>query len=605
MDLMKKRTIISYWLIILIPTLLISFYFFKLLSHERERLENEALLTVKNQAEQIAETIRITMDTVEDELGNALINIDDRNLKEVLLSFEKTNPLVRNVFIYNNESGLKYPYKGISSTKEEKLFTQRYDAFFSGRVKFESTIDLIIDEIEEEMIANVEKDSLYSLDRKKSGYEPTMANRSLPDDSLDTNTGYSVKSKSKKVRKKESGRKKLVSFARQKAEVKKELVDFSLQKNTEWLTWFSDNRLYILGWVKLNENIIYGFELEIVTILSQITLEFPEKVSDGLAYALTDGTGSILHKSGNLDIPKKSKPFFTSDLLPSLPHWQIAVYMDKNFRSKNRFDLFVILTGLLLGIFIFSIITGGVLLTLLAYRNMMDASQKTTFVSNVSHELKTPLTSIRMYAELLGEGRVKDEEKKKKYLEVIIDESRRLTRLVNNVLNFSRLESGLKKYNLAEISMTEYFKEIADSATFSSKGTKLNYNINIPGHNVKIVTDKDAIKQVMLNLIDNAIKYASDGKTIDLSMEIEENSCKLNVSDRGPGIPKDHSEKIFEKFHRVDNSLTSKKQGAGLGLSIAKNIVQDLGGSMIYEPRKGGGSSFIIILPLTGDLKNE
>jgi two-component system phosphate regulon sensor histidine kinase PhoR len=134
---------------------------------------------------------------------------------------------------------------------------------------------------------------------------------------------------------------------------------------------------------------------------------------------------------------------------------------------------------------------------------------------------------------------------------------------------------------------------------------KPDYNITIPTDNVKIVTDRDAIKQVMLNLIDNAVKYASDGKTIDISMEIGEKNCKLNVSDRGPGIPKDHREQIFEKFHRVDNSLTSQKQGAGLGLSIAKNIVQDLGGSIIYKPRDGGGSSFIIILPLTGDFKNE
>jgi len=153
--------------------------------------------------------------------------------------------------------------------------------------------------------------------------------------------------------------------------------------------------------------------------------------------------------------------------------------------------------------------------------------------------------------------------------------------------------------------MNDYFKEITESATFSSKKMKLDYNITIPTHNVKIITDRDAIKQVMLNLIDNAVKYASDGKTIDISMEIEGKNCKLNVSDRGPGIPKDHRERVFEKFHRVDNSLTSQKQGAGLGLSIAKSIVQDLGGSIIYKPRDGGGSSFIIILPLAGDFENE
>ena len=233
-----------------------------------------------------------------------------------------------------------------------------------------------------------------------------------------------------------------------------------------------------------------------------------------------------------------------------------------------------------------------------AKRNMLDARQKTSFVSNVSHELKTPLTSIRMFAELLLERRVRDKDKKNKYLGIIVSESRRLTRLVNNVLDFSRLEQGKKKYNMEAVDMVSFLMELVEFHKPRIKDADMEYHINIPDRDIIISTDRDALEQVILNLMDNAIKYADTGGEISLSMEADEKEVEIRIEDRGPGIPDTHRNKIFDKFHRVDDSLTATKQGSGLGLSIAKRMMEDIGGGLFYMPRQGGGSCFTVKIPL-------
>jgi signal transduction histidine kinase len=258
---------------------------------------------------------------------------------------------------------------------------------------------------------------------------------------------------------------------------------------------------------------------------------------------------------------------------------------------------FIVLTGLLLAIFVVAIVLGGSLLLWQAHRNMTDARQKTSFVSNVSHELKTPLTSIRMYAELLAEGRIKNPEKKKHYLEVIVVESQRLTRLVNNVLHFSRLEQERKKYHIDEIDVVKFLLEILEAHKLRFQEAGLELKIDVPDNAIVVRTDRDAIEQVVLNLMDNALKYAAEGKDLLIRLEVCNGFCELQLMDRGPGVPSTHRAKIFEKFQRMDDSLTTRKPGSGLGLSIARRLMRDLGGDLIYRPRKEGGSCFVVLIP--------
>jgi signal transduction histidine kinase len=257
----------------------------------------------------------------------------------------------------------------------------------------------------------------------------------------------------------------------------------------------------------------------------------------------------------------------------------------------------MLLAGLLLAIVVVAILAGGTLLSWQAQRHMAEALQKTSFVSNISHELKTPLTSIRMYAELLGEGRVKDPGKITKYLQVIAVESQRLTRLVNNVLDFSRLEQGKKKYRVESLDCADFVRRFLETHRLRLAEAGLKVSAELPAEPVWLFADRDALEQVLLNLVDNVIKYAAEGGELQITLERQGDHWRLAVMDRGPGIAPRHRVRIFERFYRVDDSLTASQPGSGLGLSIARRLLRDLGGELTFEPRVGGGSCFVARLP--------
>ncbi len=571
---MKKSSIIFYWLLILVPALVMSISAFNLLSHEQERLNNLAIASVHDRARTIGETLQVTVEAVEDELTDALHGIAEESLEEILLEWEQNNPLVRNVFIWDESTGLRYPQKGMASTSEERRFILRYDGLFSGRIPW--------------------------VTKRGGDNTEVLAAKSLASSSINEDEKIS-RGLFQDVSKLKASREALVKIAKGRdrrsydSNVK---AENKISKTGNWTPWFAENKLYILGWVKNSVNgPVYGVELELMTLLSRLIINFPESPAEGFGYALMDDEGQMLHQTGSAQIDPVSTPEIAISLAPQLPHWELAVYVSNKNLLVRSGKGFVIIAGLLLVIFIAAIILGGSLLTWQAHRNMIDARQKTSFVSNVSHELKTPLTSIRMYAELLSEGRVKDPDKRKNYLQVIVAESQRLTRLVNNVLDFSRLEQGGKKYWPEKIDLAVYLNDLINSHRLRIKEAGLELETSFPEAKIVVQTDRDAIEQVLLNLIDNAIKYAGTGEELNISLKADNRNCEIRVEDRGPGIPEAHQDRIFEKFHRVDDSLTSK-QGSGLGLSIALRLLKDLGGDLRYEPREGGGCSFIIQLPL-------
>lgn len=569
---MKKRSIILYWLLILVPAVIISILAFRLLTHEQERINRLALASMEDRARAIAETLQITVEKVEDGLTESLSFIPEESLEKTLLEWLDRNPLVRNVFIWDETDGLEYPLPGKAATSEERAFMFRFDGLFSGRTSWP------------------EKEALFESDGSDGGLE-TVTDL----DNSQHTAGKPELRRQQDYQKLKTIQQELVDTARGRdviPEDKREMPG-------GWIPWFSENRLHLLGWIKSRtDGPIYGVELELMVLLSRLVVDFPRPPSDDLAYAIVDDAGHLLHQSGTPMIHENAEPIISISLAPHLPHWGLAVYASDTSTLVQSGGWFIILTGLLFIIFITTIIIGGILLTWQAHRNVRDALQKTSFVSNVSHELKTPLTSIRMFAELLFEGRINDPEKSKHYLEIIVSESRRLTRLVNNILDFSRLEQGRKKYHLDEIDLTVFLSAILESFSLQMKEHKMALKTLFPDDLVLVMADRDSLEQVMINLIDNAIKYAGSGMEVSVSLITYETACEIRIEDRGPGVPDAHQHKIFDKFHRIDNTLTAKQQGSGLGLSIARRILRDLGGDLVYEQRSGGGSSFIVKLPV-------
>ena len=257
--------------------------------------------------------------------------------------------------------------------------------------------------------------------------------------------------------------------------------------------------------------------------------------------------------------------------------------------------------GLLIGVLLLSIAIGSGLIVNDLKRQLTLARQKADFVSNVSHELKTPLTSIRMFSELLAEGRVPDPQKQQSYLHIITAESSRLTRLINNVLDFSRMERGEKKYDMRRLDLIALIRETAENYRPHLEAAGFKFECDLPVEVVEVNADRDALAQVAVNLLSNAEKYSGPHKEIGLTIKRRHEPfqhIELQILDRGPGVPNGCEEKIFEKFYRAHDSLGSGIQGSGLGLTLARQIARAHGGDVAFQPRKGGGSCFVLRLPV-------
>lgn len=243
----------------------------------------------------------------------------------------------------------------------------------------------------------------------------------------------------------------------------------------------------------------------------------------------------------------------------------------------------------------------GIILT---YRNisreMALAKLKSDFVSNVSHELRTPLSLIRLYAETLEMGRLTKPEKHEEYYRIIRKESERLTALINNILDFSRIEAGRKEYDFRETDMGELVRSTIDSYRFQIEQNGFTLDQNISGEVPPLRVDREAIGRSLLNLVNNAVKYSQDRKYIGVNLYRDNGSVKLEVVDHGIGIATHEQEKIFEKFYRVGDPLVHNTKGSGLGLALVRHIVQAHGGQVSVDSTPGEGSKFTISFPTNG-----
>jgi signal transduction histidine kinase len=218
-------------------------------------------------------------------------------------------------------------------------------------------------------------------------------------------------------------------------------------------------------------------------------------------------------------------------------------------------------------------------------------------VANVSHELKTPLTSIRMFAEMLRDGRQTDPARRQRYLDLMVAESGRLTRLVNNVLDFSQLEQGRKRYTMRETDLVGLCRGVLEAERPRLELAGFAVTFSPAGEPAPVLADEDALRQVLGNLLSNAEKYSTDRRDIVVEAGATGGRPFFRVLDRGIGIAPEHATRIFREFYRVDDTLTTRVKGTGLGLSIARRIVRDHGGELSYEPREGGGSAFRAAFP--------
>ena len=245
---------------------------------------------------------------------------------------------------------------------------------------------------------------------------------------------------------------------------------------------------------------------------------------------------------------------------------------------------------------------GGLVLTYRSVSKEMDLARlKSDFVSNVSHELRTPLSLIQLYAETLELGRIKTEEKKEEYYRIIRKESERLGRLINNILDFSRIEAGRKEYDMRETDIAELVRNTLDAYRYQIEKNGFEFEASIDSSIPTVRVDREAIARALLNLVNNALKYSVDEKFLAVKLYSASGVVKLEVVDRGIGIARRDQSKIFEKFYRTCDPLVHNTKGSGLGLSLVRHITHAHGGEVEVESTPGKGSKFTLSLPLPVD----
>lgn len=279
-----------------------------------------------------------------------------------------------------------------------------------------------------------------------------------------------------------------------------------------------------------------------------------------------------------------------------LTFWKIKTALEISALQKHARQELISYSGLILIILV--LIGASIFLTLRYIRQEWKLSQiKSEMVSHVSHELKTPLALIRMYAETLMLGRVTQEQKVMEYYHIIIGECERLTLLINNILDFSVIEKGAKEYHPSKGDLAEILHLVFNLYSHYVRQNGFNLHLRIEEQIPPFNFDKMAMTQAILNLLDNAMKFSREKKEIDIDLKRQDGKAVIRITDQGIGINSREIDRIFEPFYR-GSDIT---QGAGIGLALVKHIAEAHGGKVTVESKVNRGSTFAIWLPIQGD----
>ncbi len=310
---------------------------------------------------------------------------------------------------------------------------------------------------------------------------------------------------------------------------------------------------------------------------------------------------SVMNRNNNFQF-NSTKDFDLMEVQLEKPLWMIPDYtlgislvgktiqdLVKERAATNIILIIILAVVLLIGVYI-------------VYRNVKKevelAQIKADFVSNVSHELRTPLALISMFAETLEMDRVKTEEKKKEYYQIISQETNRLGKIVNTILNFSKTEAGKRKYNFIEADINEITEQVYNNYNFHLHNKGFEFQFNKEGNLPSVKVDAEAISEAIINLIDNSVKYSGDKKEVSIKTGQSDGFNFIEVSDKGIGIKEEDQKKIFDKFYRVSTGSIYNVKGTGLGLSLVKHIVDAHNGKITVTSKLNEGSSFKILLPV-------
>jgi signal transduction histidine kinase len=317
--------------------------------------------------------------------------------------------------------------------------------------------------------------------------------------------------------------------------------------------------------------------------------------SEKSSWIVKGRAGDTILASENIPL---GSPIVRANFAGNFPDWILEFYhpeprLFEAFLTSRRgiyFYMFLLIAGILIF---------GLILTVRTVSHELElARMKSDFVSTISHEFKSPLTSIRQLAEMLHSGRVPSEERRQKYYDVLLEQSERLSLLIENVLNFAKIEEGRRKFVFVTTDITSLLEDLVSSAQERVRHVGFDVQLEAADALPLVMADSEALSQALNNVIDNAIKYSGTEKKVEVRAYREDHYLVITVQDFGIGIEKGERGKIFDRFYRGGDELTRTVKGSGLGLTLVKQIVEAHHGSVQVESEPGQGSTFSIKLPL-------
>ena len=363
--------------------------------------------------------------------------------------------------------------------------------------------------------------------------------------------------------------------------------------------FINENQIFIFRRIMINNQIYrQGFILKTTAFLNHLTASYftpqPMAAFTGLRLRIMDqGNEARTLAAG---VPPQNPKFVLNRNFPSPFSFLIATLTcDQIPRSTGRRTLTIMIVVLAVIVLI------GLFAIYQSTRAIVDLSERRSqFVSSVTHELKTPLTNIRMYIEMLEQGIARDQEREQEYFRIVDSEGARLSRLINNVLELSKLEKQQRHIDLQPGTLDDAIEEV--QSVMKEKLRQEGFVLKYDSGNIRpFEYDREVMIQVLINLIENSMKFGKNAarREITISTRIHdgENRVIIQVSDTGPGIPRHALKKVFNDFYRVDNSLTRTTRGTGIGLALVKKFVELMGGTVAAENNAGPGCTITICLP--------
>jgi two-component system, OmpR family, phosphate regulon sensor histidine kinase PhoR len=297
-------------------------------------------------------------------------------------------------------------------------------------------------------------------------------------------------------------------------------------------------------------------------------------------------------------ISRSSKYFFETRFPNTLYKWFLQIVprnyteLERDLKNQRRTNmLFIVLST--------SLIFFSLAIIYMAWRRDLQLRQlKETFVSNVSHELKTPLSLIRMFSEILVMGKVKDDSKKLEYYRIIHNESDRMGRLINNLLDFANLVRGIEYKHFEKINIAQLVTKALEAYRYDIQEDGFQLNLEAALDIPDSYADPNALTMAFFNLLDNSVKYSGSQKQIDVRIEQENGFVCISVTDKGIGIPESEQQKIFDQFYRGNDPQVRRIRGSGIGLAITKHVAETHGGEVLLKSESGKGSTFTLKIPI-------